>query len=145
MVNPYISPISRGYLWVSYPQESLENTKYHGSTRTLGVHPIVPWQMVGLKRESAHSGLGILLICSKLQGGAQKTIFMEWNGAPISRVISPQLPMYFRPFIGGPITPCFSRSAKTAHLVTWIPGLFVGFTPKLNHPYKWSCNPTYNW
>ena len=26
MGNPYISPISRGYLWVSYPQESLENT-----------------------------------------------------------------------------------------------------------------------
>ena len=24
MGNPYISPISRGYLWVSYPQESLE-------------------------------------------------------------------------------------------------------------------------
>ena len=26
MGNPYISPITRGYLWVSYPQESLENT-----------------------------------------------------------------------------------------------------------------------
>ena len=25
MGNPYISPITRGYLWVSYPQESLEN------------------------------------------------------------------------------------------------------------------------
>ena len=26
MGNPHISPVSRGYLWVSYPQESLENT-----------------------------------------------------------------------------------------------------------------------
>ena len=26
MGNPYISPITRGYLWVTYPQESLENT-----------------------------------------------------------------------------------------------------------------------
>ena len=26
MGNPYISPISRAYLWVSYLQESLENT-----------------------------------------------------------------------------------------------------------------------
>ncbi len=42
MGNPYISPISRGYLWVSYPQESLENTINTMGT-LLGVHPIVPW------------------------------------------------------------------------------------------------------
>ena len=43
MGHPYISHIYSGYLWVSYPQESLlEHNKYHGSTRTLGVHPIVP-------------------------------------------------------------------------------------------------------
>ena len=31
--NPYISPVSRGYLWVSYPQENLlvEHNKYHGT------------------------------------------------------------------------------------------------------------------
>ena len=31
--NPYISPVSRGYLWVSYPQESLlvEHNKNHSS------------------------------------------------------------------------------------------------------------------
>ena len=36
MGNPYIiSPIAGGYLWVSYPQESLENTiNTMGSTRT---------------------------------------------------------------------------------------------------------------
>ena len=41
MGNPYISTVARGYLWVSYPQESQGWTpaKYHGSTRTLGVHP----------------------------------------------------------------------------------------------------------
>ena len=33
-----ISPISRGYLWVSYPQESLENTINTMGT-LLGVHP----------------------------------------------------------------------------------------------------------
>ena len=37
----YISPIARGHLWVSYPQESLENTIYTMGT-LLGVHPIVP-------------------------------------------------------------------------------------------------------
>ena len=31
-----------GYLWVSYPQESLENAISTMGTRTLGVHPIVP-------------------------------------------------------------------------------------------------------
>ena len=41
MGNPYISPISRGYLWVSYPQESLENPINTMDT-LLGVHPIVP-------------------------------------------------------------------------------------------------------
>ena len=44
MGNPYMSPISRGYLRVSYPQESLENTINTMGTRTLGVHPIVPWE-----------------------------------------------------------------------------------------------------
>ena len=34
------SPISRGYLWVSYPQESLGNTINTVGTRTLGVHPL---------------------------------------------------------------------------------------------------------
>ena len=41
MGHPYISPISRGYLWVSHPQESLENTTNTMGT-LLGVHPIVP-------------------------------------------------------------------------------------------------------
>ena len=34
--------MARGYFWVSYPQESLENTTNTMGTRTLGVHPIVP-------------------------------------------------------------------------------------------------------
>ena len=38
MGNPYISPMSRGYLWVSYPQESLQNTTNSMGT-LLGVHP----------------------------------------------------------------------------------------------------------
>ena len=43
MGNPYIRPILRGYLWVVIPKNPQgEDNKYHGSTRTLGVHPIVP-------------------------------------------------------------------------------------------------------
>ncbi len=45
MGNPYISPIFRGYLWVSYPQESQGWINTMG-TRTLGVHGtpvLVPW------------------------------------------------------------------------------------------------------
>ena len=45
MGNPYISPISRGYLWVSYPQESQGWTlaKYHGNhTYVNGVHNNCP-------------------------------------------------------------------------------------------------------
>ena len=44
-----INPISRGYLWVSYPQESLENTINTMGT-LLGVHPIVPWNFLLFKR-----------------------------------------------------------------------------------------------
>ena len=38
MGNPYIRPITRGYLWVSYPQESQGRTpaKYHGYTYVRG-------------------------------------------------------------------------------------------------------------
>ena len=45
----YISPISRGYLWVTLsPRIPRKHHKYQGSTRTLGVHPIVPssWPQV---------------------------------------------------------------------------------------------------
>ena len=44
MGNPHISPIARGYLWVFVIPKNpkVEHNKYHGSTRTLGVHPIVP-------------------------------------------------------------------------------------------------------
>ena len=43
MGNPYISPISRGYLWVIIPKNpSRIPAKYHGSTRTLGIHPNCP-------------------------------------------------------------------------------------------------------
>ena len=41
MGNPYISPISCGYLWVSYPQESIENPQLDTMvvhTYVLGVH-----------------------------------------------------------------------------------------------------------
>ena len=38
--NPYISPILRGYLWVSYPQESLENPINTMDT-LLGVAPVL--------------------------------------------------------------------------------------------------------
>ena len=36
-----ISPTNSGYLWVNYPQESLENTTNTMCT-LLGAHPIVP-------------------------------------------------------------------------------------------------------
>ena len=42
-----------GYLWVSYPQESHPRTahKYHGSTRTLGVHPSLSLDMCWKPKE----------------------------------------------------------------------------------------------
>ena len=40
--DPNISPIARGYFMGYNPQKSLENINTMG-TRTLGVHPIVPW------------------------------------------------------------------------------------------------------
>ena len=36
-----ISPIARGYLWASYPQEFQENTINTMGT-LFGIHPIVP-------------------------------------------------------------------------------------------------------
>ena len=38
MGNPYISPISRGYLWVIPKNPKVEHNKYHGST-LVGVRP----------------------------------------------------------------------------------------------------------
>ena len=42
-VSGYKPSWARGYLWVSYPQESLKNTrnnnKYHGYKYVNGVHP----------------------------------------------------------------------------------------------------------
>ena len=102
MVNPYISPPQK---WVFMGKLSPRIPREHKiqwlHVRERGT-PNCPLTNGGFKKGICpfrfRNSINLLKTCKV---GPKRPFSWSENGAPISRVISPRLPMYFRLFIGG--------------------------------------------